>query len=83
MTFKESLYIFLEQNGSEHNLQIYFLSLHIYISIGHQDKKGDSPQPAHVEQEFDRHEDWVVEVNLINIKSKGQSDKKSRSQSDQ
>ena len=37
-------------------------------------EKCDSPKPAHVEQELDGHEDWVVEVNLINTKSRGQSD---------
>ena len=26
---------------------------------------GRSPEPAHVKQELDGHEDWIVEVNLL------------------
>ena len=35
----------------------------IYIFL--QRLKIRPPQPAHVKQEFDGHEDWIVEVDLV------------------
>ena len=53
--------IFLLLTKMVFNTIYKYLSLVFYIIY----IKVDSPQPAHVEQEFDGHEDWVVEVDLM------------------
>ena len=52
----------MDCTGCQQPLQIG-IRMGIYIFL--QRLKIRPPQPAHVEQEFDGHEDRVIEVNLI------------------
>ena len=55
----ESIFLLLTKMVFNAIYKYLFLVFYIiYIKV-------DSPQPAHIEQEFDGHEDWVVEVNLM------------------